>query len=216
MMFKSFTLLNLILSLVLLLTLISFIFVIVLNKRLLKPNNLMIYFTKQLVKRLNGSLEVQYSSEGDVIYSMKLPLEKEIKVNQNEYIRIHRPVINEIAEESVSEMKIDTEFLDRITTIIYREILNTENLIEVISSELCLSSSQLNRRIKLMTGMTTSNFILKTRLNRARKQLSVTQKQIGEVAMDCGFNDFAYFSRSFKKEFGMTPSSFKRLNNSLN
>ncbi|MBP6176643.1 MAG: helix-turn-helix transcriptional regulator [Fermentimonas sp.] len=176
----------------------------------------MIYFTKQLVKRLNGSLEVQYSSEGDVIYSMKLPLEKEIKVNQNEYIRIHRPVINEIAEESVSEMKIDTEFLDRITTIIYREILNTENLIEVISSELCLSSSQLNRRIKLMTGMTTSNFILKTRLNRARKQLSVTQKQIGEVAMDCGFNDFAYFSRSFKKEFGMTPSSFQRLNNSLN
>lgn len=216
MMFKSLTLLNLILSLVLLLTLISFIFVIVLNKRLLKPNNLMIYFTKQLVNRLNGSLEVQYSSEGDVIYSMKLPLEKEIKVNQNEYIRTHRPVINEIAEESVSEMKIDTEFLDRITTIIYREILNTENLIEVISSELCLSSSQLNRKIKLMTGMTTSNFILKTRLNRARKQLSVTQKQIGEVAMDCGFNDFAYFSRSFKKEFGMTPSSFQRLNNSLN
>lgn len=216
MMFKSLTLLNLILSLVLLLTLISFIFVIVLNKRLLKPNNLMIYFTKQLVNRLNGSLEVQYSSEGDVIYSMKLPLEKEIKVNQNEYIRTHRPVINEIAEESVSEMKIDTEFLDRITSIIYREILNTENLIEVISSELCLSSSQLNRRIKLMTGMTTSNFILKTRLNRARKQLSVTQKQIGEVAMDCGFNDFAYFSRSFKKEFGMTPSSFQRLNNSLN
>lgn len=104
----------------------------------------------------------------------------------------------------------------RITSIIYREILNTENLIEVISSELCLSSSQLNRRIKLMTGMTTSNFILKTRLNRARKQLSVTQKQIGEVAMDCGFNDFAYFSRSFKKEFGMIPSSFQRLNNSLN
>jgi two-component system sensor histidine kinase ChiS len=64
--------------------------------------------------------------------------------------------------------------------------------------------------------MTTSNFILKTRLNRARKQLSVTQKQIDEVAMDCGFNDFAYFSRSFKKEFGMTPSSFQRLNNSLN
>ena len=80
MMFKSFTLLNLILSLVLLLTLISFIFVIVLNKRLLKPNNLMIYFTKQLVNRLNGSLEVQYSSEGSVIYSMKLPLEKRLRL----------------------------------------------------------------------------------------------------------------------------------------
>lgn len=103
-----------------------------------------------------------------------------------------------------------------MTSVIYREITNTDNIIEVISSELCISSSQLNRRIKLMTGMTTTNFILKTRLNRAKKQLTVTQKQIGEVAMDCGFNDFAYFSRSFKKEFEMTPTAFQRITNSLN
>ena len=41
--------------------------------------------------------------------------------------------------------------------------------------------------------------------------LAQSQKPIGEIALSCGFSDFAYFSRSFKKEFGMTPTSFQRM-----
>ena len=103
-----------------------------------------------------------------------------------------------------------------MTSIIYSEILNSDNLIGVIASKICISSSQLNRRVKSMTGMTTSNFILKTKLNRAKRQLTVTQKPIGEIALECGFNDFAYFSRSFKKEFDMTPTTFQRIAQSVN
>lgn len=40
------------------------------------------------------------------------------------------------------------DFLERVTNIIYREITNTDNLIEVLSHEICLSTSQLNRKIK--------------------------------------------------------------------
>lgn len=93
---------------------------------------------------------------------------------------------------------------------------NGDNIIEAISSELCISSSQLNRKVKLITGMTTSHLILETRLKKAKKQLTLTQKPIGEIAMECGFNDFAYFSRSFKKELDMTPSAFQRIPHSVN
>lgn len=102
-------------------------------------------------------------------------------------------------------------FLQRVTDIIYKEIDNSDNLIEQLSSEVCLSSSQLNRKIKALTGLTTSNYILKVRLNKAKKQLVRSQKPIGEIALECGFHDFAYFSRSFRKEFGKTPTSFQRL-----
>jgi two-component system sensor histidine kinase ChiS len=108
------------------------------------------------------------------------------------------------------------EFINRVIDLIYKDITNTENIIDNIASEVCLSPSQLNRKIKAITGMTTSNFVLKTRLNRAKKLLTVTQKPIGDIAMECGFNDFAYFSRSFKKEFGMTPTTFQRLPHSAN
>lgn len=149
--------------------------------------------------------------------------EKEIMSNnvalsETEIIRAMESIRNtktiiETESELNSNLKtsINPDFLHRVTSIIYREITNTENLIEVISSELCMSSSQLNRRIKLMTGMTTSHFILVIKLNRAKKQLTLTQKPIGEIAVECGFNDFAYFSRSFKKEFEMTPTTFQRI-----
>ena len=213
MILKSLSIIYFSLTVVLVVTLISFIAVIILNKRALRPNGIAVYLAKQLINRLNGSFDIQYSPEGEVVSD-----------EPTDCITIHRPIKKEIEFDYTHEseltddrkMKMDPEFIDRVTSLIFREITNTDNIIEVISSELCISSSQLNRRIKLMTGMTTTNFILKTRLNRAKKQLTVTQKQIGEVAMDCGFNDFAYFSRSFKKEFEMTPTAFQRITNSLN
>lgn len=213
MILKSLSIIYFSLTVVLVVTLISFIAVILLNKRALRPNGIAVYLAKQLINRLNGSFDIQYSTEGEVVSD-----------EPTDCITIHRPIKKDIEFDYTHEseltddrkMKMDPEFIDRVTSLIFREITNTDNIIEVISSELCISSSQLNRRIKLMTGMTTTNFILKTRLNRAKKQLTVTQKQIGEVAMDCGFNDFAYFSRSFKKEFEMTPTAFQRITNSLN
>lgn len=67
-----------------------------------------------------------------------------------------------------------------------------------------------------MTGMTTTHLILDTRLKSAKKQLSLSQKPIGEIAMKCGFSDFAYFSRSFKNKFNMTPTTFQRIPHSVN
>lgn len=74
-----------------------------------------------------------------------------------------------------------------------------------------ISPSHLNRRIKSITDLSTTGFIFNIRLNRAKRLLITTQKQIGEIASECGFNDFAYFSRSFKKEFGLTPSQYQRM-----
>lgn len=131
---------------------------------------------------------------------------KQIRETYSRITGIHQ---NRPTEINVSGDNLD--FLERVTTLIYKEITNTDSLIETLSSEVCLSSSQLNRKIKAITGMTTSNYILRTRLNKAKKQLAISHKPIGEIAMECGFNDFAYFSRSFKREFGMTPTTFQRL-----
>ena len=138
---------------------------------------------------------------------MKLPSSKNQDLQPTDNSEKRVPIITDVENETI----IDPDFLHRVTCLIYREITNTDNIIEVISSEFCISSSQLNRRIKIMTGMTTSHFIYKTRLNKAKKQLTLTQKPIGEIAAECGFNDFAYFSRSFKKEFKMTPTTFQRI-----
>ena len=219
-----------ILTTALIFALSSIITVVILNKRLIRArNDVAMLVTKQLVNKLNGLFEIKYSSKSEKVYFTKLPLSKdedkqpldtftddvsikpEVKNEASECIVPLYPVRYDTETNDNKRTNIDPDFLHRVTSIIYREITNTENLIEVISSELCMSSSQLNRRIKLMTGMTTSHFILVIKLNRAKKQLTLTQKPIGEIAVECGFNDFAYFSRSFKKEFEMTPTTFQRI-----
>lgn len=232
----NLTFISLFLTIALIVALISFIIVFKLNKKLTRAkndveninddieSNIAMLVTNQLVNRLNGVFELKNLPKGEKIYYMKLPLSNDKNNQTMDSITNLIEIKTEVQNKAVSETEannnirtnVDPDFLNRVNSIIYREITNTDNIIEIISSELCISSSQLNRRIKLMTGMTTSNFILKTRLNRAKKQLTLTQKPIGEIAMECGFNDFAYFSRSFKKEFEMTPTTFQRIPHSVN
>lgn len=186
-----------------------------------QPNELdfAILITKKIICKLNGFFEIKYPTNDEIKYCVKLPLSKGIISQPMSCLSVYKPSMKATKQLTLQDSQldnninknIDPNFLSRVTSIIYREITNTENIIEVISSEICISPSQLNRRIKTITGMTTSNFILNTRLNRAKKLLSITQKPIGEIAMECGFNDFAYFSRSFKKEFEITPSAFQRI-----
>ena len=206
------SIISLFLTIALIVALISFAFVVNLNKKLTRAknnerkfngdieSNIAMLVTKQLTHNLNGLFE---SNE------FNHPMDSTTN---------HKVIKSEVESEfdNIIRSKIDPLFLQRVTSLIYREITNTDNIIEAISSELCISSSQLNRKVKLMTGMTTSHLILETRLKKAKKQLTLTQKPIGEIAMECGFNDFAYFSRSFKKEFDMTPSAFQRIPHSVN
>lgn len=116
-------------------------------------------------------------------------------------------------QNTSSELPNDSnfEFLQKVTDIIYREMKNVEFFPQGLASEMFVSLSQLNRKIKSISGLNTTNYILMVRLNRAKKILTTSQKPIGEIAMDCGFSDFAYFSKTFKKEFGITPSKFQRM-----
>ena len=72
-----------------------------------------------------------------------------------------------------------------------------------------MSATQLNRKMKALTGETPMSFIRKVRLHRAKELLQNTQLTVAEIAYDVGFSDPSYFSRAFKKEFGERPTENK-------
>lgn len=60
---------------------------------------------------------------------------------------------------------------------------------------------------------TVSNWIWSRRLEKCRRDLSdplLSSKDISQIAFDCGFSDFAHFSRRYKAEFLVSPSEFRR------
>ena len=72
-----------------------------------------------------------------------------------------------------------------------------------------LSRSQLFRKLKALTGKSTSLVVRSIRLEQARQLLQNTELNVSEVAYEVGFKDRAFFSRLFTEEYGEPPSSLR-------
>ena len=108
---------------------------------------------------------------------------------------------------------INMNFLQRVTDIVYCEMRNPDFSPSALADKLCLSISQLNRKMTAICGYNPSAYILNLRINKAKKILASQDIPIAEVADECGFSDLAYFSRTFKKQTGVSPSQYRRLPN---
>lgn len=113
--------------------------------------------------------------------------------------------------EIIDHNNAKAEFLRLATDVIYREMKNPDFTPTMLSEELAISVSQLNKKLNAITGFPSSTYILQVKLSNAKKILTNENKTIGEVAAECGIYDVNYFSRVFKKHTGFTPSQYRRL-----
>ena len=115
--------------------------------------------------------------------------------------------------DSAGKLKNDTnlKFLQTITDIIYTEINNPELNSNFLADRMAMSVSQLNRKINGVTGYSTISYVLQLKLNKAKKMLVDNSLSVAEVSDACGFYDPSYFSRVFKKEFGVSPSQYHEI-----
>lgn len=116
-----------------------------------------------------------------------------------------------VKTDNISNNDINMIFMQRVTDIIYREMSNPDFSPSILAKKLCLSISQLNRKMIAISGYNPSAYILNLRINKAKNILSTKNIPITEVADECGFYDLPYFSRTFKKQTGVTPSQYRRL-----
>ena len=63
--------------------------------------------------------------------------------------------------------------------------------------------------VKHLTGFPIHQYIIHLRLRKAANLLEDTTLSCDEIALSCGFCDCAYFSRYFKKHFGVSPSKYR-------
>ena len=73
-----------------------------------------------------------------------------------------------------------------------------------------MSRSKLYLKIKALTGYSTSEFIRTIRLKRAVQLLEKSDYTIKEIMFMTGFNTASYFSKCFKKLYGVVPSEYVR------
>lgn len=98
--------------------------------------------------------------------------------------------------------------MDKIINSVNRNFSNPEFDVVQLADEVGLSRAQLHRKMKELTGLSTSEFIRNLRLEQAARLLREKKANITQVAYSVGFNNQTHFSSVFRKHFGVSPSEY--------
>lgn len=73
-----------------------------------------------------------------------------------------------------------------------------------------LSATHFARRFKRSTGSAPHQYLMRCRVERARRLLAETDNAIAQVALACGFAHQEHLTRVFRRLSGETPARFRR------
>ncbi|RIH66749.1 DUF4242 domain-containing protein [Mariniphaga sediminis] len=102
----------------------------------------------------------------------------------------------------------DELFLTRLVDFIEEKWQNADLRVEDFQQYLGVSKSQLYRKTIHLTGKSPSAFLMSYRLNMALKMLEEQKGNISEIAFGAGFNSPSYFSKCFRRKYGIMPSGY--------
>jgi signal transduction histidine kinase/ligand-binding sensor domain-containing protein/DNA-binding response OmpR family regulator len=102
----------------------------------------------------------------------------------------------------------EDEFLSKATQVVIEHLDEADFDVEHLEQALDMSKMQLYRKLKMLTSLAGNEFIRSIRLQQARVLLEKGSLNVSEVAYQVGFNDPAYFTRAFKKQYGFAPKTF--------
>ncbi|MDR0393814.1 MAG: response regulator [Tannerella sp.] len=118
-----------------------------------------------------------------------------------------------LSVQNIGMNKADEEFIQKIITIIEENITDSDFSVEKLAENVYMSRSNLHRKIKALTELTSIDFIRLIRLKKAAELIQSGRYRTGEICYLVGINSSSYFIKLFQKQFGMTPKEFAKQQN---
>jgi AraC-like DNA-binding protein len=82
--------------------------------------------------------------------------------------------------------------------------------IEDVAREVGISPFHFIRQFEAVFGLTPHQFRIQSRLDRAKRLLSMGQHSVTDVCMEVGFSSLGSFSDLFTRRIGASPSAYRR------
>ena len=115
--------------------------------------------------------------------------------------------LNPISTDSLPEKNVNDK--RRIIIDEYFNIYDRKITISKLAKAAGLSVRQLNRILLDYYGMSFKKKLVRTKMNKAAALLKSSNESIKSISLEVGIEDPAYFSRVFKKYWGVSPSHFR-------
>lgn len=112
----------------------------------------------------------------------------------------------------VDSMDMDKKLILKATQFVESNLSNVDLTVDTLASELNLSRTTLHRKLKSLTDQSATEFIRLIRLKNAVNLMKEGKYKVNEIGYAVGFNSHNYFTTSFTKQYGMSPSEFIKKN----
>ena len=102
----------------------------------------------------------------------------------------------------------DELFMQQVMEVMEKQMDNSELTVDRFAQELAMGRTVFYQKLKAIIGLSPVDFIREMRIKRAKQLMESGEYNVSSVAYMTGFNDPKYFSKCFKKQFGMSPSEY--------
>lgn len=114
----------------------------------------------------------------------------------------------EVIEAERFKAQKDSIFIERLESIILDKVKDETFSLSDICQKIGMSRTSLYMKLKSLIDVSPQDFIILTKLKYSKKMIIEGNTNIKEVAYASGFANPKYFSTSFKKMFGVSPSQY--------
>ena len=111
--------------------------------------------------------------------------------------------------ETAETINQEPELILQVRTLVEQHLEDGEYGVEQLAQDLCMERTGLYKKLTALTDTTPVAFIRSIRLRRAAALLQEGKLTVNEIAERTGFSSSSYFTKCFKKEFGVLPSEYR-------
>ncbi len=121
--------------------------------------------------------------------------------------RYSQNIAHEVKDIAITSL--DEKFLNKVESVLHENLTDSSFDAENFSKKMLMSRMQLHRKLKALTGLSTTEFIRSQRLKCSMALLQKSGNTISEIAYQTGFSTPSYFIKCFKKSYHCTPTEYQ-------
>jgi Response regulator containing CheY-like receiver domain and AraC-type DNA-binding domain len=147
----------------------------------------------------------------DILEDTLLRAQKKIeqeRLEQN-YLEYGKMYINQMKEENSEKLSKDVAY--KVKAYINEHIAEAVN-VEMLARLVNLSPDYLTRIFKKEEQITLNDYIIQQRMFLAKELLTTTEMSVNRVSDKSGYSNYSYFSKAFKKYYGISPREMQQKN----
>ncbi len=114
--------------------------------------------------------------------------------------------------ERLHKATLNSKFVIDVSNYVQKHISEPVD-VEALSKAMFLSRSRFSTKFKEETGISPSEFIMKEKIEEAKRLIKYTDKPLSSISDYLGFSSQSHFSRTFRKYAGYSPNEYRLKHN---